>query len=189
MTKEELIALKKRCSNRSKYVRFPLTDGEIRKQTEDEIFNACVSEYAAERVTDLAEEAVYSLSKDDVSFDSIRMLVSFSVFVNSEDIDMKTGKCVENARVLPDYVGVSFQNDEFSYAIAGEAKSLPFEDDSCFLTATFSSFVIELNKRGFELEGVNSFSDIKDSCLKGITPSAYSSVSFTSGKVFQKEIN
>lgn len=197
MNRDDVICLIERVSNKALYTMV----GEepfYTSETEDEIFKKLDSSGVAEAVTDAVGDAVADLVRVGEDFEAVSLPVSFSIFLNVDDIN-EEGEYAEEARTLHDYVGVEFPlKNEYSYKGKHDIKTYvyhePAEDsdeelDELYGTglASFSDFVIALNERGFELEGIKSYSEIKKACLEGKSPQAEVTVAVSKDKVHTKK--
>lgn len=197
MNRDDVIRLIERVSNKALYSMVgeePLYTSE----TEDEIFKKIDSSGVAEAVTDAVGDAVADLVRVGEDFEAVSLPVSFSIFLNVDDIN-EEGEYVNEVRTLHDYVGVEFPlKNEYSYRGKHDMKTYvyhePAEDsdeelDQLYGTGrvSFSDFVVALNERGFELEGIKSFGEIKNACLNGKSPQAEVTVAVTKNKVHTKK--
>lgn len=197
MNRDDVIRLIERVSNKALYTMVgeePIYTSE----TEDEIFKKLDSSGVAEAVTDAVGDAVADLVRVKEYFEAVSLPVSFNIFLNVDDIN-EEGEYINGVRTLHDYVGVEFPlKNEYYYSGKRNTKTYvyhePAEDsdeelDELYGTGcvSFSDFVVALNERGFELEGIKSYSEIKKACLEGKSPQAEVTVAVSKDKVYTKK--
>lgn len=191
MNRDDLLLLKKSFDNKKKYTQYLPEEGPLYNElTEAEILQSMSSSQAVDGVMEMLKLMVVSLSSQDVSYNGIGLVPTFSVFVDNDYIS-EDGYITSSKAILKDYVGISFARG-YVYSGRSHAKVFPvgdFEESANIFYTSFNDFVIGLNECGLELDGITSFADIKKLVSEDKTPNGTIRVSFSKNKTYQKNID
>lgn len=164
-----ILMYKKLLEKPEKYILCNYEEGPLWVETtEAELYRETVD--ASSDITNVFTEALGRLGTGVRNVTDISVGLDFSIYVDSDSLD-ENGQYTDEVKVLNDKVSIII--DSISGHYNGE-KSFEIKDDdfeTLFgnqqFTTDFSTLVIGLNKLGFELGGISSFSEIKNSVLNG----------------------
>lgn len=179
MNKEQLIKLKKILEQgKQKYSVIYMKNREIINEDEillelNELEEKPKTQEAIQAITNEFEKIMRFLAANDQEFNEISIIPNFGILVKEKDLDFEKGIIKENAEYLNDTAVVDF----YEVSIKNDGVELEENELTDSLLKNFEKiykvsvkdFIIGLAGEGFELEGINTFEDIKNNSKGKIT--------------------